>query len=624
MKHQLRIEVSKRKETQKNLDETIEKLRSLENLLDNRERRLYSSGQLVLHNKNRRFGTQSLTNLRDISSSNPLKLSDKCEKWQTNVQDNILPILHTSELNDKDIKADDEVNSNRTLNSVRTETMANLEQVRKYRLQKPLHKRTSSDDSEEKFKELDFTISENSKASINLQNSQLKKQDGNINWQYEINVDKLKKIYKNQEYQNLNETLKKELTNSSRDSGSEIESESESENENQNKNKNKNENEDEDEDENENENLKNNYVTAANSRQLYRRLINDASDTIHLKELTFSEHTNKLKVQNRKSSYKSDSEIDTELQEAVKHDFATNISNNQICYNSDEEVEKFVTSKSLLNGSQNIDQNLIYEMQIQTKNVCAPYNTTENVEKYIFKPIQKQDCSDINISQSEFTTESLAQTLESKDEQWNQDAASSITYDELESIDIQPKMSHINENRVKDLQRTFIGNPLNVLKNLDKKDMDKIEISEMETINRNILNDNCDVETRNKLNKQEPHTEPRNVETLLNDVKSHDTDSIHDTSVDVDTTSKISIKLKPTNYIKEQLLASMKAIDDNENFEFLSQDNKKHDIRHKKQITDNLFQDIPTHMKKKQDIIRDIFDTDAIKNESIGSCNKLH
>ncbi|XP_076398263.1 uncharacterized protein LOC100881552 isoform X2 [Megachile rotundata] len=597
LKHQLRIEVTKRKETQKNLDETIEKLRSLENFLDNRERRLYSNGQLVLQNKNRRFGTQSLTNLRDISSSNPLKLSDKCEKWQTNAQDNILPTLNTSEVNDKNMKADDEVNSNQTLNSVRTETMANLEQVRKYRLQKPLHKRTSSDDSEEKLKELDFTISENSKTSINLQNSQLKKKEENINWQY----DNFKKIFKNQEYQNSNETLKKEFTNSSEDSGSGSESES--------------------------ENFKNNYITAANSRQLHRRLINDVDDTIDLKELTFSEHTNKLKMQVRRSSHKSDSEIDTALQEAIKHDFATNISDDQIYYNSDKEVEK-LTSKSLLNGSQKVDQNLTHEMQIQTKNAYVPYNiesveqedtTSENVEKYILEPTKRKDYIDTNISQSVFSTESLLQTLESKDEQWSQDAASFITYNEPESMDTQPKMTLSNENHVEHLQRKSIENSSNVLENLDK-----VEINEADTMNRNILNDNCDVETRNKLNKQEAHIESRNVETLLNDVKSHDTDSIHGTPVDVDTTSKISIKLKPTNYIKEQLLASMKAIDDNENIEFLSQDYKKHDMTNRKQITDNLFHGIPTHMKKKQDIIKDIFDTDTIKKESIGSCNKLH
>lgn len=110
LKQQLQIEISKRKETQKHLLETTEKLRVLENFLDNKERRLYYNGELLLPNKRQRFGTQSLTNLRDIwyaskvvlnssiystiffllsiftfSSSNPLKLSEKNRKWHADV-----------------------------------------------------------------------------------------------------------------------------------------------------------------------------------------------------------------------------------------------------------------------------------------------------------------------------------------------------------------------------------------------------------------------------------------------------------------------------------------------------------------------------------------------------------
>lgn len=66
LKQQLHLEISKRKETQKQLDEITEKLKTLENLLDNKERRLYYNQQLLFPDKNRRFGTRSLTNLRDI------------------------------------------------------------------------------------------------------------------------------------------------------------------------------------------------------------------------------------------------------------------------------------------------------------------------------------------------------------------------------------------------------------------------------------------------------------------------------------------------------------------------------------------------------------------------------
>lgn len=64
LKHQLHVEISKHKETQKNLQEKIEKLKSLEYLLDNREKRLYYNGQLPIYNKEKNLGSHSLTNLR--------------------------------------------------------------------------------------------------------------------------------------------------------------------------------------------------------------------------------------------------------------------------------------------------------------------------------------------------------------------------------------------------------------------------------------------------------------------------------------------------------------------------------------------------------------------------------
>lgn len=70
MKHQLNIEISKHKETQKNLQETIEKLKSLECLLDNREKRLYYNGQLSIYSKEKNLGSHSLTNLRDVRYKN--------------------------------------------------------------------------------------------------------------------------------------------------------------------------------------------------------------------------------------------------------------------------------------------------------------------------------------------------------------------------------------------------------------------------------------------------------------------------------------------------------------------------------------------------------------------------
>lgn len=124
-------------------------------------------------------------------------------------------MLPTPELNDKSVKADGGINSNQSSDSMRTETMANLEQIRKYRLQKSSHRKISSDDSEEKPKELDFKINENLE--------RLEAQDEDHPHQYEINADEFRKIHKNRRYQDFNELTQEKLACSSEDSDNENE-----------------------------------------------------------------------------------------------------------------------------------------------------------------------------------------------------------------------------------------------------------------------------------------------------------------------------------------------------------------------------------------------------------------
>lgn len=61
MKHQLFVEISKHKQTQKNLQEALEKVKELEHLIGNKTRK-----QLLIDKKNAIFVTQSLTNLRNV------------------------------------------------------------------------------------------------------------------------------------------------------------------------------------------------------------------------------------------------------------------------------------------------------------------------------------------------------------------------------------------------------------------------------------------------------------------------------------------------------------------------------------------------------------------------------
>ncbi|XP_068967350.1 putative leucine-rich repeat-containing protein DDB_G0290503 isoform X2 [Bombus flavifrons] len=606
LKQQLHLEISKRRETQKHLDETTEKLRSLENLLDNRERRLYYSGQLLFPDKNRRFGTQSLTNLRDISSSNPLKIPSKNKKWQTDIQKDSLPMLHTSELNEN-IKTEERIISNQTLDCIKSETMTNLEQVRRYRLQKSPYKNTLNN-SEEKSREIDFAINENSEFSIGLEKSEQLEKQHKEEEEYQISAVKFRKIYNNRKCQNF------------------ISSSGGSESEN----------------ENEHENDKNNYTNATNnSKQLHARLISSADDTSDSKD-SDCKYRNKLRVlvRERKNSYVSDSEIESEIRkQSIEHYLTVNHQNdtlklissvydNQAHYDSDKETEKFTSSKNILNESQNVYQSLIDEMHIKTKNVeneniyaqydiHTEYRNSENIENYMFEqaPSKIQEFNNVSMKKDDFKNESSLQTY-FKDEH-----DVSFKTNNIEPVDIESKISHMNETLFNGTQkRSSTQDLLNSPQNLNKVTINKVDTTEVGILSENMLLQNYSLETKNKLNKNEF----QNVDMISHNVQSHDNNSVHDILTDVSTMSESNIKTKMTDYNKEKLLASMKAIDNNENIEFLNQDYEKNNVTRRKQMIENVFPDLPPHMKKKQEIIKDIFDNDVIKNESTDNCNKLH
>lgn len=82
-------------------------------------------------------------------------------------------------------------------------------------------------------------------------------------------------------------------------------------------------------------------------------------------------------------------------------------------------------------------------------------------------------------------------------------------------------------------------------------------------------------------------------------------------------------KKKIINYNKDKLLATMKAIDDNENIEFVSQGFRNHNVN-RMQIMENLHRGLPAHAKPKRDIIRDIFEDNHIESKVRGTCSKSH
>ena len=114
------------------------------------------------------------------------------------------------------------------------------------------------------------------------------------------------------------------------------------------------------------------------------------------------------------------------------------------------------------------------------------------------------------------------------------------------------------------------------------------------------------------------------IDTLLNeeiskDIPNHGNEEVienkPESNESLDTDTKI-------NYNKEKLLAAMKAIDNNENIEFLDHGSRKSSISSRSQITENLYRGLPAHSRKKE-IIRDLFE-DGKLDKSKGGCTKLH
>lgn len=70
LKHQLNSEIAKHKITEKQLFDSLEKLTAMEDLMDNREKRLYhNNGQIPTGiNRKKSMTSQSLTNLQTTNS----------------------------------------------------------------------------------------------------------------------------------------------------------------------------------------------------------------------------------------------------------------------------------------------------------------------------------------------------------------------------------------------------------------------------------------------------------------------------------------------------------------------------------------------------------------------------
>ncbi|GAB1866144.1 Trafficking protein particle complex subunit 3 [Camponotus japonicus] len=641
LKHQLYIEISKHKETQKNLQETLEKLKSLEYLLDNREKRLYYNGQLPIYNKEKNLGSHSFTNL---STSNPVKVSSRSKKSETNISKDNLPLLDTLESND-DEKGNRTTNdTNDSVDQLKSETMASLQQIRKFRLQGSSHMRKNAHSMDDlRFRSKD--------PEMKIYNEKISKDYKEMLGKNDLTNDKnesgkLRKLFskiKKQKEANI------EFDHSSDDgeNDSTIEYDMKS------------------------------YVTdtAQKSRELYARLISntdDISDTlddmmkktnIHYsdeeeeelntslaKDVMFQKHMSKLRVlqhYRNKDIYDSDSEFDSDEKidtngdssiEYKTNNFQTDLSEYTKLSKSFNDVhsddaletkEQSVIDKLKDAQLQRMSNHILDNLHMENKEVSQQSSKKNWLERQQFLENNEIENSPIEIKKEDYIKEKDETYLKDKpvytDVSYNEVNCDTNKNEEMKNLS-SPKRREAKKSsqQVYEEECTTNSDENNhPAYNLQlEEEYLRTRLEEKSSItqgNEETLNtSNFNVETKNKLNAS---LEAENVNISTNiQSQTEQTNSIKAERID---NKQINDKKKVINYDKEKLLATMKAIDDNENIEYLNQGYKNHNTN-RMQITENLYRGLPTHSKPKRDIIKDIFEDNHIENKVRGTCSKSH
>ncbi|XP_018305120.1 lebercilin [Mycetomoellerius zeteki] len=648
LKHQLHIEISKHKETQKNLQETIEKLKSLEFLLDNREKRLYCNGQLPIYNKEKNLGSHSLTNL---SISNPIKSSNRSKRNENGPKDN-LPSLDILEPNaDEKVTQPNNVNHNQSVDQLKSETMASLQQIRKFRLQRSSHMRKNAHSMDDlRFRSKDSEMNAHGEKITSIDYKSILERDELNNDQGESG--KLRKLFsriKNQNTQKLQKELRAEFDYSSDDgeSGNACEYYIQS------------------------------YDTPQKSRELYARLINstdDTSDTLDdimkkvnsdeeeeeelstrlMEDLTFQKHKSKTKLLHHKKNdlYDSGSDVDSEGKinisgdspiEYKSNDFQTSLSKfakeqfsksfNAVTHLEHNTLDITEQSVGRLKVTQlpRISDNILDDVNLE--NAEIPQQSSNSNRTWLDKgqllesngmddssTDMKKDC--IKKEEIRYLEEKPIYVDMSRDKIYHE--TDNAVYEEMKNLPISER-----KKIEKDSQEAYgkestinLDGSIRPVHNLEKEYFKLKERDETSSVMRRSDEETSDktgvnIETQNKLNTT------LDVDVLSNNVHVSQTEQSNGARSEITQVKQTNEKKKTINYNKEKLLATMKAIDDNENIEFLSQGYKNHNVN-RMQIMENLHRGLPAHSKPKRDIIRDIFEDNPIESKVRGTCSKSH
>ncbi|KAI4494386.1 hypothetical protein M0802_008878 [Mischocyttarus mexicanus] len=602
LKHQLFVEVSKHKQTQKSLQEALEKVKDLEYLMNKKTRK-----QLLIDKKDTIFVTQSLTNLRNVSTTNSV---NKYKKHNDKQNDN-LPTLSTSQLNGDMINNTNcDKNASQQTDLSCSETMINSRQTHKLHFPKKSHdmKSSSFEELEPKFKDPGLKLNKNLQIASTDENdvaSQVEsgnecKIDENL---YEISKEQHEQFDKFSDYTN-------------------------SEHEN---------------DEHKNRNY--HWMNAIkNSQDLYTRMINSTDHDL-VSHITDSKESGSnvqfcdKKISDNKNPQKQDKILKQQdydyrynfetNQELTEDGFTVKFKNDKFdkIY-SDSCSEDFTTNDT----TNNIDVKVLKSRQI-TNNANLKVNLLENENTDEYQNDLHENVENLSIKN---TINDLEYNLDHMHIQGEKDQ---LINDHENLVDLKSDTQNIyDENET----TTSMSLQQNESEGIEKystihSELDQeIKHSEIDKNNSLIIYDNisCSIDkVKDELQQNNYGDQHKSINsitedqiTILNGFKADSTKEINNdvnNALQMDrkkkslsntyiaqTTGesysnanesdhKLVDKSKKINYDKEKLLAKMKAIDNNEEIDFfINRHFPKRNSLTRFQITENLFRGLPAHTKE--------------------------
>ncbi|XP_058809274.1 paramyosin isoform X2 [Phymastichus coffea] len=560
LKHQLHAEMVKHKETQKELEQAQTKLQQLERLSEQRLKRSYQASQLTYYGRARASVTsQSLTNLSDTRSENPFKLCRKLESESTTNQS--LPSLNgapSTPIRSQDIAKRSSSDAHRAM----SERLASLKSAQHFTLSKSPASHRPAPPSTPRSTTADSLIAESAT---------------------DASSDKTKRTYE------LPKSLKRELDYSTGDETSIKDSRS-----------------------NSNDSLNDNFNYAGRSRSLHARLVNSASDVVRTNKTAISSRSRSLTKENlenileneREVKYDRDSVITVISKDAlVKDDNEANTNDS----NSDAESEMEISLACAVdedNNGQRKSDVIIEDIQVQKQP-----NTSSHLSS-LFTHLRKPPNYSFN-SKSEEKADPNANKI-------NEKGTNVFKMSTNQIVDITGEVAIHDRSITKNIPQTS-WNDDNLL---GKDEQDSHE--NVRSLNDQMTRDQEDdiassaeklIDDITENLKKTKRLENNTIDTP-SEVNQNKTSHVISKKMDFKDAAECKTKVNENgnkSFDKAKLLAAMKAIDDNDNVEFIDQKPRKNSASNRLRITENLYRGLPTH-KKKSELMKELFSNANLDN----------